>query len=192
MVEKELVFRNGVLDAGVVTQGQTLAGTSQFSDYVNSKPLEVFKDARGTDLDGCGKQPNKAIISQKLEITLQYHPDILDTLGYSENRAGRLTRDEIAHAMGVDKIYVGSASQSLNGDDLEQIWGGDVLFYHAPDKAAKKQVSFGYYLFSKSGKRRVMVKDAQNPPTANNVFVDDKYQFLITNPKAAYAVRGAI
>jgi len=88
---KEHAFSSVVTDPGTITQNvDIVTATDKFTDYTNSKPLDVFRDAQNAVLDGCGTMPNRAIISQKMLNVLKYHPAILRTLGYSDNRAGTL------------------------------------------------------------------------------------------------------
>lgn len=195
---KEHAFASAVTDPALITQNVDLvAATDKFTDYTNSKPLDVFRDAQNGVLDGCGLMPNRAIISQKMLNVLKYHPAILRTLGYSDNRAGTLQLSEIAHAMGVEILHVGDASYNASklgeADALTQLWGSDIVFYHAPKTAAKYQQSFGYYMTLKGrGSRRVYKFNVNNPPNAKGIIVQDDYVFALTNAKCAYLIQNAI
>ena len=121
---------------------------------------------------------------------LKYHPAILRTLGYADNRAGQLSVSEIAKAMGVDILHIGDVSYNNaklgQTDNLTQIWGNHIVFYHAPKTAQKYQLSFGYYMTLKGrGPRRVYKYLANNPPGAKNIIVQDDYVFAITNSDCA-------
>lgn len=195
---KEHAFAAAITDPALITQNvDIVAPADKFTDYTNSKPLEVFRDAQDAVLDGCGVMPNRAIISQKMFNVLKYHPSILRTLGYSDNRAGTLQLSEIAHAMGVDILHVGDASYNASklgeADALTQLWGNDIVYYHAPKTAAKYQTCFGYYMVLKGkGSRRVFKYNANNPPGSKNIIVQDDWAFAITNAKCAYLIQNAI
>ena len=195
---KEHAFSSVVTDPGTITQNvDIVTATDKFTDYTNSKPLDVFRDAQNAVLDGCGTMPNRAIISQKMLNVLKYHPAILRTLGYSDNRAGTLQLSEIAHAMGVEILHVGDASYNASklgeADSLTQLWGNHIVFYHAPKTAAKYQQSFGYYMTLKGrGSRRVYKYNVNNPPNAKGIIVQDDYVFALTNAKCAYLIQNAI
>ena len=197
-VSKENAFAKVMTDPSLITQNVDITtATDKFTDYTNSKPLDVFRDAQNGVLDGCGRMPNRAIISQKMLNVLKYHPQILDTLGFSQNRAGTLTVQEIAKAMDVQTLHVGDVafnnSKLGEADALEQIWGGDIVFYHAPTTAQKYQLSLGYYITMRGrGSRRVYKYAVNNPPNAKGIIVQDYYVFAFTNTDCAYLVQNAI
>ena len=195
---KEYAIASVLFDTAVITQNITLvAATDKFSDYVNSKPLENFRDGQNVILDGCGKMPNRAIMSQKVFNTLKYHPAILRSLGFADNRAGTLKIAEVAHALGVDMLHIGDAAFNNaklgQADSLEQIWGDSILMYYAPKTAAKYQQSLGYYMTMKSrGARRVYKFTVNNPPGSKGIIVQDDYQFALTNVKCAYLIKDVL
>ena len=195
---KEYAIASVLFDTSVITQNITLvAATDKFSDYVNSKPLENFRDGQNVILDGCGKMPNRAIMSQKVFNTLKYHPAILRSLGFADNRAGTLKIAEVAHALGVDMLHIGDAAFNNaklgQADSLEQIWGDSILMYYAPKTAAKYQQSLGYYMTMKSrGARRVYKFTVNNPPGSKGIIVQDDYQFALTNVKCAYLIKDVL
>lgn len=195
---KEFAFASVMTDAGTITQNVDITGaTDKFTDYQNSKPLDVFRDAQNAILDGAGVMPNRATMSQKMFNVLKYHPQILDRLGYSANRAGKLSVNEVAEAMDIDMLHIGDVAYNSaklgEADALSQIWGNDITFYHAPKTAQKYQVCFGYYMTLKGkGSRRVFKYNVNNPPGSKGIIVQDDYVFAITNAKAAFLIQNAI
>lgn len=195
---KEYAIASVLFDTAIITQNVTLSlSTDKYSDYTNSKPLENFRDAQNAILAGCGKMPNRAIMSQKVFNTLKYHPAILRTLGFADNRAGTLSKAEIAHALGVEMLHIGDAAYNSaklgQADSLTQIWGDSILMYYAPKSAAKYQLSLGYYMTLKSrGPRRVFKYAVNNPPNSKGIIVQDDYQYALTNVKCAYLIKSAL
>ena len=195
LVNKEIFARNTVMDSAVVTQGVALVGSDKFSDGVNSDPLGVAKDAAIATLDGCGHTYNSCIMSAKTYQNLKYHPQILTTLGFAANRAGLLSREDIMRALDLKYLFVGEAAYNTAKEGqasvLAQIWGSDMLFYYRPEAAAKKQVSFGYYLRRLSAvSRNVFKAPLINPPDSTSIIVQDLYDFRVVNPAAGYLVEG--
>ena len=195
---KEHAFAAAITDPAIVTNNVDITGaTDKFDEYTNSTPLDVFRDAQNAVLDACGVMPNRAVISQKMFNVLKYHPSILRSLGFSDNRAGKLSVSEVAHAMDVDILHIGDVAYNKGkegeADDLEQIWGKDIVFYHAPKAAQKYQLSFGYYMTLKGrGSRRVYKYTVNNPPGSKGIIVQDDYVFALTNTTCAYLVQNAI
>lgn len=186
---KELALNTVMTNASIITQTSTPA--NKYDDYTNSTPLVDFRVAQNTILDGCGLMPNRAVTSQKVINVLKYHPGILSTLGFADNRAGTLTLAEIAHAMGVESLHVGKVSYNNahlgQTDALNQLWGDTITFYYAPATAQKYQQSFGYYMkMSGRGPRQVYKFAIDNPPNAKGIIVQDDYSFVVTDAKCAY------
>lgn len=194
LVNKEIIARNTVMDSAVVTQGVTLSGTDKFSDQVNSDPLGVAQDADNAILDGAGVRKNACIMSLKTFNYLKYHPQILGRLGFAMNRAGLLSVEDIKRAFDIEYLFIGDSAYNSakqgQSDSLQQIWGDDMLFFHRPAQAAKKQVSFGYML-KKMGatERQVFKYPINNPVNATGIIVQDKYDFRIANAAAGYLVQ---
>lgn len=195
---KEFAIASVLFDTAIITQNITLAAaTDKYSDYLNSKPLENFRDGQNVILDGCGKMPNRGIMSQKVFNTLKYHPAILRSLGFADNRAGTLKIAEVAHAMGVDMLHIGDAAYNTaklgQEDVLAQIWGDSILMYFAPKAAAKYQLSLGYYMtLKKRGPRRVFKYKVNNPPNSTAIIVQDDYQYALTNVKCGYLIKDVL
>lgn len=197
LTEKELMAKTAFTSASVITQNVTLSGSSKFSDYGNSNPIAVFKNAQNAVLDGCGMSPNAAVMSRKLFNTLKYHPQILENLGFKQERAGTLSVEEIAKAMNVSKLFIGEAAYNSakegQADAFSQIWGADLTFFVRPDSPAKYQVSFGY-MIQRAGvqSRRVKKWDIDETFGNKGILVGDYYQYRIVNANAAYLVKDAI
>jgi hypothetical protein len=194
---KEKSLADSITSTSVITQNQTLSGTAQFNDYANSDPLGKFLTARQTVRAGCGLPPNFAVMDWKVANTLAYHPGILEALGYTFNRAGQLSDQELAKALGVENLYIAKAvynsAKEGQADSLAPIWGKDIVFGVAPTKAAPYQVSLGYRVALEGrSSRRVFKYAVNNPPGSTGIIVDDSYDYLLSNVAAAYLIKGAI
>lgn len=196
-LNKEYALASTLSSTSVLTQNVTLTGTDQFNDYTNSDPLGDFKTARLAVYDGCGLPPNKAIMSWEVANTLAYHTQILESLGFAYNRAGQLSDQELAKAMGVEKLYIAKPKYNSAAEGqtaaLTSIWGKHVVFFYAPDSAAKYQTSLGYRVaMSDQTQKRVFKNAVNNPPNSTEILCDDSYDFVISNAKAGYLIKDAI
>lgn len=196
-LEKEYSIASALGDTAVLTRNTTLAGTSQWSDYNNSNPVKNIKDAQNSVISLSGKKANRAIVPALVANTLRYHPQVLSNLGFSANRAGQLTDQEIANFLGVQKIFIPDANYNTakegQADSMTQIWGNNVILYHAPDSPGKLQVTLGYMLVrSGTGGRRVKMWDIPDSFGNKGVLVDDNYQFKLVDTDAAYLIKAAI
>jgi hypothetical protein len=197
MTNKERALAAALLDNTVLTNGVALSGSDQLDDYGNSNPTELFKEAHNEILDNCGKSANAAVMSKQVFNTLIYHPEILAKLGFSANRAGILTKEELARAMNIEQLFVGDAAYESAKEgqtsSLAQIWGKGIVFYVRPQSAGKKQIALGYYCRMKSRAARQVYKyPLNNPVNSTGIIVKDDYSFEIVNPDAAYLIETAI
>lgn len=196
-LEKENVIASALQSSSILTQNVTLSGTSQFSDYNNSNPISVVKTAQNAVLAGCGKMPNKAIVPALVANTLRYHPQVLQNLGFAQNRAGQLTNQELAKFLNVEEIFIPDAAYNSakegQADVMAQIWGKHITFLVAPKAAGKYQVSLGYYL-KRSGIAARRVKKWNIEETFGNtgILVGDYYQFRLVDVTAGYLVKDVI
>lgn len=196
-LEKEKVLADALGSTSVMTQNVTLSGTSQFNDYNNSNPIGVAATARAAIIDSVGQMPNLAIMDIKVWNQLRFHPQMLDALGYKYGRPGGLSEDEMAAALGVDKVLYGKAryesAKEGQSSSLAPVWGKNLIFAVAPESAQIQQVSLGYMVRLAGESPRKVYKEANfNPPGSTKILVEDEYEMLISNPLAGYLVAGAI
>lgn len=197
MVGKEKGLADTLADTSVLTQNTTLSGTSQWSDYGNSDPVDDFLTGRQAVKDGCGFPPDLAIMSWEVAEQLRYHPGLLDALGFKDNRPGGLNDQELASVLKVKRVLIGIASyESANKgqtSSLAAIWGKHLIFAKMPAKAMKYQTSLGYCFKLKGRKaRRVFKWSVNNPPNSKAILVDDHYDYAITNVGAGYLIKDAV
>lgn len=196
-LDKEKALADVMTSTSTITQNETLSGAAQFNDYTNSDPLSKFKTAQTTVYNGCGFRPDTALMSEEVFMTLQYHPGILDALGFAANRAGMLKESEIASAMGVKRLLIGGAqyNSAAEGQTASRasVWGKHIVFCVAPLRAEKWQTSVGYRLeMAGRGPTRTFKSPVHNPPGSNSIIVTDDYQMLISKAEAAYLIEDAI
>lgn len=197
LLEKESVLASKLTDTTVLTQNTTLVGTSQFNDYVNSDPISQFVTAVTTVRNACGYPPNVAIMDWYVAQKLRFHPQLYDRLGFKYNQMQALTDQQLAMAMGIDKVVIPQPvyNNSTEGqsDSLTPVWGKHIVFGVIPASAQLRQMSLGYYLYMRSmPKRAVFRYPVYNPPNAQGFIVRDSYQFNITFPQAGYLIVNAV
>jgi hypothetical protein len=195
-LEKE----KGLADAmagGTITQGVTLAGADQWSAYSTSNPLEDLRDGRKGVRGGCGMKANVAFMDEDVADTLRFHPQLLDSLGFKDNRPGGLQDSELAKALKVEKVLVAevvyNSSLQPAADALAPVWGKHFWYAHIPGTAARRQQSLGYRVQKAGQKPRQVFKSYPDEPVnSTKVIVKDKYQQVITNANCAYRITNAI
>lgn len=196
-LNKEYALASVLGNTSILTQNTTLVGAAQLNNYTTSDPISVFNAARIAIYNGCGTPPDLAWMDWQTANTLAYHPGILEALGYTQNRAGQLSPAELAKAMGVERLLIGTAKYNSakegQTDVLASVWGKDIGFGVCPTKSSTYQTSLGYRVaLEGQSQKRVFKYDVNNPPNSTGILCDDSYDFLISNVGAGYLVKNAI
>lgn len=194
---KEKGLADSLTSTSIMTQNTTLSGTGQFSDYINSDPIAKFATARSTVRSGSGVPPNVAAMDYAVWNVLRFHPQMLDALGFKQNRPGGLSQDEMAVALGVKKVLIAEAvyESAAEGQtsSLSPVWGKHIVFAVAPEKAMPYQVSLGYMVrYAGEPPRKVTKYAINNPSGATGILCEDDFDQLISNAGAGYLIYNAI
>src|SRR5258708_4013150 len=116
---------------------------------------------------GCGFFPNTVIMSDYGAQIVRFHPQLLEALRYRPDRVGELSDAEIASALKVKKIYIGSAmyetAKEGQTSSLGSVWGKHIVFAYIPDAPGKYQQSLGYRL----GRRNMQPREVYKWPEKN-------------------------
>ncbi len=123
-----------------------LAGTDQFSDFVNSTPVKTIKQY----LDACLMRPNKLVFGQPAWTTLSQHPEIIASVQHNSGTKGVATRQQVAELFEVQEVLVGESrvNQAKPGKavGLARVWGGHIagLFIDPTVTAETGGITFGF------------------------------------------------
>ena len=195
-LEKNFAFANTVTDTGVITNNVTLSGTSQYSDYDNSDPLGDFATARNSVFDNTGRVPDTVLMDRKTFNTLSTHPEMLRALGFADARPGGILENEMARAMQVERVLIDSsvynAAKEGQADDVQAVFGRNIVFAVLPRSAARRQVSLGYRIQQFGTPRAVFRSDVDDPPETTRIIVRDTYELRFTNTDAGYLIKDTI
>lgn len=93
-------------------------------DDPTSDPVGDVRAAREAVRSAIGVYPDTLTVSPKARNALEVHPDILATL--SDNDIKLATLQQIARALGVDKVVVGDGTYH-DGTAFQDIWGKDAV-----------------------------------------------------------------
>lgn len=126
----------------------TLSGTSQWSDYTNSDPVNDVEVGKEAIRSTTGLKANLMIVGHQVYRKLIHHPDLLERIKYVQK--GVVTADLLAQVFEVDKILVGTTIKNTDDDGLtdsfSDVWGKHVVLAHTtngPDPDGRDP-SLGY------------------------------------------------
>lgn len=187
--EKSLADK--LTDTAVITNNRTLTGTSRWSDYANSNPFEDIKTAVTSSKF---LKYNTMALSREGYLSLISHPDILDRLKWAQGGAVSLEQlKQLFGPFGIKNIYIGQARANFGeeglDDDIQNIWGDDVLFGYVTDKPSRKSVNGGYKFQLKDA--REVTKEAKNNPSHSEIVVTDYYNYEMIMADAWYLLKDA-
>lgn len=115
-----MVFNTASYAAGHTV---TLAGNDQWSDTVNSDPIDDIT----TGLDKPILRPNTMVIGRQAFTKLCMHPKVVSTIFGSSTDAGMVTRQQIAALFELEQVLVGEShsNSAKKGQTatLVRVWG---------------------------------------------------------------------
>ena len=147
LLDREIRVANLVTTLGtyLAAQRATLSGTSQWSDFANSSPL----DALLTALDVPVMRPNTIVMGQAVWTKLRQHPRLIQAANASAQTGGAITRQDLADLLEVKSVLIGSgfANTAARGQTptFSRVWGKHAaLLYVSEDQANADQPTFGF------------------------------------------------
>jgi len=140
--------------ASMITSGTNLgsytalSGTSQWSDYTNSDPVNDIEVGKAAIRSTTGLDANTLILGYDVMRKLKHHPDIIDRIKYVQK--GVVTADVLASVFEVEKLLVGKAIKNTGSeglaDSFSDVWGKNAILLHTTTgaDAAGVNPSVGY------------------------------------------------
>lgn len=146
LLDLELRVMNLILGSGSAVPNVTLAGTSQWSDYVNSDPIATVEAQKTVIKKAIAKTPNTLAVSYPVYSVLRQHPKIIDRFKYTQ--VGVLQADQLKSVFDVDNFWVLGAEYDTATEGqppaLDFVWGKTALLAYVPASAQRLQPSLGY------------------------------------------------
>jgi hypothetical protein len=176
----------------------TLAGTSRWSDYVNSDPIGDVAAGRNAIRKVTGKRPNVMAMGADVWEILQYHPKLVNAailkgvVGINANGVG-LSVEQLAKLFNVKEIVVGDAITLDASDTPTDVWGKDVVLAYTETAtlAARGTPSYGYTYRLKN---YPLVEQAYHEKNTRSWIypVIDEVEPVISGAEAGYLIKSAV
>lgn len=123
----------------------TLAGTAQWSDFVNSNPQSDIK----AGVDNMVMRPNIGVIGRAAWSVISQHPKLCKAVFGNATDAGVISKRAFADLFELEELYIGEGwvniakkGQPVN---LQRVWGKKASFLHRNMNADTKfGVTFGF------------------------------------------------
>ena len=190
-IDAEVALATSMAATATITQNTTLSGTSQWSDYTNSDPIDDVKTARQTVQKAIGRKPNTMILSQEVFDTLSEHPDVIEKIKYSQ--LGTATEELLARLFKVDKVIVAAAIYETATEgatsSMGYIWGKHCWLAYITPSARLRSVTLGFTLEYDAGKvKKWDDEDAES----RYIRVNKNYVQKFVAAEACYLIKNAI
>ena len=123
-----------------------LTGADRFSDYENSDPIEVIKDALNGTLV---YRPNIVAMGQIAWQATCSHPALVNAIRGNLTSKGLITREEFARLFELEEVLVGEGyvNTARRGQpvSLARTWGNSMQFLHVdPNARPERGITWGF------------------------------------------------
>ncbi|HEV2499818.1 MAG TPA: hypothetical protein VGY31_09595, partial [Terriglobia bacterium] len=146
LLDLEIRVMNLLLGPSGGLPNATLAGTSQWSDYVNSDPIAAVEAQKIVIKQSIAKTPNTLAVSYPVYSVLRQHPKIIDRFKYSQ--VGILQADHLKSVFDVDNFWVMGAEYDTSNEgqspNLQFVWDKTAMLGYIPPSAQRLQPALGY------------------------------------------------
>jgi hypothetical protein len=126
---------------------KVLAGTSQWSDAVNSTPVKDVMDSRKA-LENVGLVPNAMVIPSSVFYALKENGDLKERIKYTQS--GIITLDILKSLFEIENIWIANSKYNAanpgQADSLTDVWTDNVWIGFVAQRPGLKQLTFGYTL----------------------------------------------
>lgn len=135
-------FASYTATAAALTGGGGVA----WSTYGTSTPLTDIDAMADLIRAQIARRPNTLVMGQTVWKTLRWHPDLLDSIKYTQT--GVMTTDVLGRLVDIPRIFVGGSIYSATAEGASfsssDIWGNYVLLCYVPDRPSLMSPGLGY------------------------------------------------
>lgn len=127
------------------TNRTVLSGTSQWSDFTNSNPLDAMLSALDIPLF----RPNLVVLGQATWTKVRQHPRVIQAVYGTAQTGGAISREQMAALLEVREVVVGAGfvNTARRGQTptFSRVWGRHAaMLYVSEEQAAADQPTFGF------------------------------------------------
>lgn len=147
LLDREIRVANLVFNTANFAAGNqaTLSGTSQWSDFANSNPLDAMLVALDVPLI----RPNTVVLGQQVWTKVRQHPRLIQAANASAQTGGAITRQDLADLLEVKNVQVGVGFQNTakkgQTPTYARVWGKYcALLFVSEDQANADQPTYGF------------------------------------------------
>jgi len=188
LMAQELDFSTNLFTTGVWTDA---AGYVQWNDYGSSTPLLLVTQSIDNIESRVGREGNTLIMGKQVFTTLRWHPDLLDTIKYTQRAI--LTEELIQSLFGIDRLLVGRGIYTASPEGTAEasvvysrIWGKNLLVMYNPSAPSLITPAAVYNMvWQRVPNAPLYVRRFREEPRELDVIEANGYhQFKVTSPRS--------
>jgi len=178
--------------------GETLSGTSQWSDYTNSDPVAEVEAHKATIQEAVQVVPNTLVLPYEVYAKVRLHPKVTSRTQYLD--LGIADVSALKKLFDVDSVLIARALKNVAAPgqtaDLDYVWGKDAFLCYMPSRPAPKRVAFAYSfvwtMAPGSVAGHVVEVWRENRRKADMIRVQRYYDQKVIAPGAIYLWKNAV
>ncbi len=182
LLNKEIALAATLADTAVVTQSDTLSGTSQFSDYDDSDPYGEIEEMIEEVRTGAMQKANRVAMGKPVWSKLKYHPDTIELL--KAQGGGRFTPELLADWLEVDEVIILDSQKVTSAEGQATVTRGDIwgkhiwaMYVNPSPSPSTEEASAGYHLQLTDGVVALApYRDPDEPDIGEWIKVKDYYE----------------
>ncbi|MEE9235321.1 MAG: major capsid protein [Candidatus Acidoferrales bacterium] len=196
LLRKEKLFASLVTDPAQVTQNVALAGTSQWSDFANSKPTEDLQTGQEIIAKNAGVRANTLILGFPVFSKLRNHPKVVERV--QNIRVGVVREEDLASIFDVQQVLVTQALEVDAAGAVDFVFGKHAVLCYVSPTPAFGEPSFGksfVWAGAPGSTNGFIVELGRATPVsrkADEVAVHFYYDQKITAVEAGYLIQNAV
>jgi hypothetical protein len=158
VVTEAVALRKEKLSADLATNTSNYAATNKialssgsFFDEAASDPIATIDTGRAAVRSQIAKDPNVAVISNKVFNALKNHASVTDKVKYTQHAV--ITPQLLKNLLQFDALYIASAVYEDSSGNLVDVWGENMVIAYVPEAKQSRsfyEPSFGYTLQMKN------------------------------------------
>lgn len=172
---------------------QTLAGVSQWSDFVNANPVDAILNALDTPV----MRPNIGIFGQAVWTKIRQHPKIVQAIKGTDALSGAVSRQEFTDFFELQGLFIGAGfvntAKKGQAAALSRCWGKNAAFIYR-DRASGPQAGVTYgYTAQASRLQTVPIPEPKiGVMGSTRVRVYERVKEIVAAPEVGYYFQNAI
>lgn len=196
-LNKEIALASRII-TGSDIPGESLSGTSQWSDYDDSDPVSVVEAKKGAIQEAVQEIPNTLVLPYQVFQKVRLHPKVTERMKYTG--LGIASPKELAELFDVDQVLVPRAlkNTAARGQtaSLDYVWGKNAFLCYIPPRPGLMRVSLGYtfvWTMAPGNIQGYVVETWRDDSRKSDmVRVQRYYDQKITAPGACYLWKDAV